>query len=278
MIDILLSTYNGGCFLREQLDSLLAQSYTDWRLYVRDDGSVDGTLERIREYCEQYPGKIQEYRDELGNIGSMRSFEELLKHCASGEYVMFCDQDDVWLPEKIAVFHQAIKRLEAEYGTDVPLLVHGDMRVVDQSLGLIHESFWKYANLRPDLLDENVHFLGICNDITGCSCMFNQAARRVSLPFNPRSYMHDAWIGVSVMARGGKIGPIYEPTMLYRQHGNNTLGAVEYSRSLLNLRFRWKLACLSYANAHPLIFKNELSFGWHKLRYLLTRHFSKTVR
>ncbi|MBO7258442.1 MAG: glycosyltransferase family 2 protein [Paludibacteraceae bacterium] len=275
MIDILLSTYNGECFLREQLDSLLAQTYTDWRLFVRDDGSVDGTLALIREYCVRYPEKILEYQDELGNIGSMRSFEELLIHCASGEYVMFCDQDDVWLPEKIAVFHQEMKRLEAAWGADLPLLVHGDMRVVDQSLGLINESFWKYANLRPDLLDENARFLGICNDMTGCSCMFNQTARHGALPFNPRSYMHDAWIGVSVIARGGKIHPIYKPTMLYRQHGNNTLGAVEYSRSLLNLGFRWKLARQSYANAHPLIFKNVLSFAWHKLRYLLTRHFSK---
>lgn len=275
MIDILLSTYNGECFLREQLDSLLAQTYTDWRLFVRDDGSVDGTLALIREYCVRYPEKILEYQDELGNIGSMRSFEELLIHCASGEYVMFCDQDDVWLPEKIAVFHQEMKRLEAAWGADLPLLVHGDMRVVDQSLGLINESFWKYANLRPDLLDENARFLGICNDITGCSCMLNQATRHGALPFNPRSYMHDAWIGVCVIARGGKIHPIYKPTMLYRQHGNNTLGAVEYSRSLLNLRFRWKLARQSYANAHPLIFKNVLSFAWHKLRYLLTRHFSK---
>lgn len=275
MIDILLSTYNGGQYLREQLDSLLAQTCQEWELYIRDDGSSDITLSLIEEYCKEYPEKIHFYQDELGNIGSMHSFEELLTHCAHSEYVMFCDQDDVWLPEKIDVFYQAMKCLEAECGSDVPLLVHGDMHVVNQSLQLIHDSFWKYANLRPDLLDENAHFLGICNDITGCSCLFNQKARQVSLPFNPRSYMHDAWLGVSVVAHGGKIHPVYKPTMLYRQHGNNTLGAVEYSRSLLNLGFRWKLACQSYANSHPLIFKNVLSFVWYKLHYLFTRHFTK---
>lgn len=275
MIDILLSTYNGAAYLREQLDSLLAQTYGDWRLWVRDDGSTDETLAIVEAYRQRHSEKIHLYHDELGNIGSKRSFEELLQSCVSSDYIMFCDQDDVWLPEKLSIFHSEMRRMEERWGSAVPLLVHGDMRVVDGELQEIHPSFWQYANLRPDLLDENVHFLGICNDVTGCSCMFNQAARRVSFPFNPQSYMHDAWMGVSVLAHGGKIHPIYEPTMLYRQHGHNTLGAVAYSRTLLNLRFRWKLACQSYANSHPLVFKNVLSFVWYKLSYLLTRHFSK---
>ena len=271
MIDLLLSTYNGERFLREQLDSLLAQTYTDWHLSVRDDGSVDGTLAILEEYCTKYPSKISLYQDELGNVGVKRSFEELLCHCATGDYLMFCDQDDVWLPHKIARFHRELCRMEEEYGNNVPLLVHGDMCVVDCALKELHPSFWEYSNLRPDLLDDNVHFLGISNDITGCSCAFNQAARRVTLPFNLRTYMHDAWLGVSVLAHGGKITPIYEPTMLYRQHGSNTLGALEYTRSLMNWKFRWKLARQSYANSHPLVFKHVLSFVWWKLCYVCMR-------
>lgn len=275
MIDVLLSTYNGELFLREQVDSLLSQTYQDWRLYVRDDGSRDATLHIVREYCQQYPEKIYLYQDNLGNIGSMRSFEELLTHCATAEHIMFCDQDDVWLPNKMSLFQDALVQMEKDFGNEVPLLVHGDMHVVDKNLQEIHPSFWNYAHLRPDLVDVNLHFLGICNAITGCSCLFNQAARRVALPFNPHSYMHDAWMGVSVLGHGGKIKPIDTPTMLYRQHGSNTLGALEYSRSLTNWRFRWKLATQSYANAHPLVFKNIFAFGGYKLLYLLKRHFTK---
>ena len=100
MIDILLSTYNGEVFLGELIDSVMGQTYQDCRLLVRDDGSTDGTLGILRTYQDNYPQRIVLTNDMLGNVGVIKSFELLLAN-SSSEYIMFCDQDDVWLPNKV---------------------------------------------------------------------------------------------------------------------------------------------------------------------------------
>ena len=99
-VDILLATYNGERFLDEQMHSLLSQSYTEWHLIIRDDGSTDNTLAIIQRYKKQYPNKITILEDNLANLGACRNFGRILEQ-SDADYAMFCDQDDVWLPKKI---------------------------------------------------------------------------------------------------------------------------------------------------------------------------------
>ena len=107
MVEILLSTYNGEAYLEELLDSLIAQTYQDWSLTIRDDGSTDSTIDIISEYQHKYGEKIT-LMDGRKNIGTIKSFELLLQQSIA-EYVMLCDQDDVWMPDKIMLSLQKME-------------------------------------------------------------------------------------------------------------------------------------------------------------------------
>ena len=109
-IDILLATYNGERYLSEQLDSILKQSCDNWRIFVRDDGSEDGTSTIIERYQKQYSGKIFIIKDEKQNLGACGNFSELLKKSKS-DYIMFCDQDDVWKEDKIKITLKKMKQV-----------------------------------------------------------------------------------------------------------------------------------------------------------------------
>ena len=114
MIDILMSTFNGAEFIGEQIDSILAQDFVDFRLIIRDDGSTDSTLEIVRDYCK-LDGRVQIAEDELGSIGASRSFLRLLELSAA-EFFMLADQDDVGVSETVLVTRRAIGRPAADAG------------------------------------------------------------------------------------------------------------------------------------------------------------------
>ncbi|MDR0872760.1 MAG: glycosyltransferase family 2 protein [Prevotellaceae bacterium] len=276
MIDILLSTYNGTKYLQEQIDSLLNQSFTDWNLLIRDDGSIDNTLDIIDDYCQKYPDKIKKLSDTNGNVGVIRSFEILLQHSIS-DYIMFCDQDDVWLPDKISLSIQKIKQMEQKAG-NIPLLVHTDLMVVDKDLKIIAASLWKLGCIRPEILDKNIYYMGMCNSVTGCTLIMNRQAKEKSLPFPKNILMHDAWIALSVMKKG-KIDYIVEPTVQYRQHGSNVYGAEEYKFSLKDKLLRIKNTINNnlnlYHKSHPFVYKNFAYFLYHKIKYFCIIHIIK---
>lgn len=275
MLHILLSTYNGERFLREQLDSILAQSYTDWRLFIRDDGSTDGTKAILDSYAKADKRINLLYDND--NIGACRSFERLLTLYGEADYYAFCDQDDVWLPHKLALSIDAMQSREASLGKHTPIIVHTDLKVVDEQLQELAPSFWAYGGIHPEILDSNIHFLAICNSVTGCAMLMNNAARQGVLPFPPHVFMHDAWMGIRVLERGGAVVPVHTPTILYRQHGENVCGAQRYRFTLTNLREKYRLAVRSYQTGHPLVFRNVVHFLWWKTRYFFTLHTLRTA-
>lgn len=224
MISILLATYNSGNYIREQLDSLFAQTYQDWRLVVRDDCSTDDTVSIIEEYKTRHPDKIEIIGNEGKSLRAYRNFYELLSRVES-EYYMYCDHDDVWLPDKIELSMARMKEVERP---DVPVIVHTDMRVVDQNLNTLSESFWHYTRLLP----ERTGFkeLVLCNSVNGCTMLFNRKAREVALPHLEHATMHDMLVTQSVAASGGIISPVSTPTVLYRQHVDNVVGAHERNK------------------------------------------------
>lgn len=220
-IDILLATYNGEQYLGEQLESLLHQSLQNWQLLIHDDNSTDCTVDIIREYAKRYPSKIKFIEDSISFGSASGNFGFLLEH-SEAEYIMFCDQDDIWLPYKIEHSLNEMRQLETQYG-NVPLLVFSDLKVVDENLSIRSNSMWLSQKLNPDTVHDLYSELAL-NVVTGCTVMINQAAKKCIAPIPSHAMMHDHWIASNI-AKYGHASYIPEPLVLYRQHGANVIGA-----------------------------------------------------
>ena len=221
-VGILLATYNGAAFLAAQLDSILAQTHENWRLVIRDDGSTDKTPEILEAFRARHQEKVVILEDEAGNLGLVQNFSRLMEQAGAG-YIALCDQDDVWKPEKLELSLQKMRTLEAEHGTEKPLLVFTDLTVVDEDLRIIHPSFWRYQGLRPERCNA-LNRLLLQNVVTGCTALMNRPLMQKAVPIPEMAHVHDWWIAL-VAAAFGSAGYVAEPTVLYRQHGENIIGA-----------------------------------------------------
>ncbi len=230
-IDILLPTYNGERWLAPQLDSLLAQTVQDWRLIVRDDGSTDDTRAVIETYRRRMPERLHLLEDGK-HLGPARSFAVLLK-ASNADYVLCCDQDDVWMPDKIALTLAAMQETEGKYGKKTPVLVHTDASIVDENLAPIAASFARHHHARP--LRYPLNRLLVQNMVHGCTLMANRALLSAALPVPEHARMHDMWLA-QIASALGHIAYVDTPTVYYRQHANNVIGARENHLGNLKLR------------------------------------------
>ncbi|KIM13286.1 MAG: hypothetical protein KU38_01105 [Sulfurovum sp. FS08-3] len=221
-VDILLSTYNGQKYIKEQLDSIFDQSYKNFRVIVRDDGSSDATLEIVKHY----PVEILESHENLGAKMSFATLLEYALHSSNSKYFMFADQDDIWHSNKIEKSVEAMKKLQKDTPKPLPLLVHSDLRVVDEKLNVIDNSFWHYSRIHPQY--NQLNRLLMQNTVTGCTMLINRELANLSLPISNRAIMHDWWIAM-VASAFGKIAYIHESTIEYRQHRSNEIGANAFS-------------------------------------------------
>jgi len=235
-ISICMATYNGAQYLAQQIDSILTQSYQEWELLIRDDQSTDNTTDILREYRDRYPDKIRIIDENGPHLGIILNFNRLLD-VADSDYIMFCDHDDVWLSDKIEQTLSAMKATE-QLHPQKPILVHTDLRVVDQDLNTISDSLWNYQRLFPDIANNPSRIMAH-NVVTGCTVMINRQAKTVSTPIPPQAVMHDWWVAIKV-AQTGKIVHISTPTILYRQHSDNELGA-KHARAINIVNFLKKL-------------------------------------
>lgn len=233
-IAILMATYNAEKYLSEQIESIISQTCKDWSLYIRDDGSHDRTNLIIQDYVRRY-SNIYELNDHEGNLGCRDNFFKLLDSIDS-RYYMFSDADDVWLPTKIEESYELIKKNEADYSSDVPILVHSDMVVVDEKLQTIAKSMWECSRFNPDKI-KNINYLGLHGFVGGATSIFNRAAKNISKPFSQDVYLHDLWIGLKVLEQG-KLISLHKPLMLYRQHSTNTAGAGLASKLKLSYKIK----------------------------------------
>lgn len=221
MIDVLLATYNGGKYLPELLESLDRQSFTDWRLIAGDDGSTDDTVALLEAWGRRNPGKLR-WREGGTGLGACRNFAALME-VSDAPYFMFCDQDDVWLPEKMAMLLERMQAAEETYGRQTPIVVHSDLIVTDEKLNTISESFWRGQRLLWPDFEKPWKTLVLQNVVTGCAMIGNSALRDASLPIAPNAMMHDWWIALTAAAFG-RVVPLEAATVLYRQHGTNAIG------------------------------------------------------
>lgn len=230
-VEVLLAAYNGDKYLNDQLDSIMAQSYPVWRLTVRDDGSTDNTVKIIKDYIGKFPGKVRLVDGGPKRLGPCGNFSKLLEVSEAG-YVMFSDQDDRWLPDKVELTLRAMLESEARF-EGAPVLVHTDLYVTDGDLNVISKSFWDYHKLDP--LKKGLNSLLTFNNVVGCTVMINSALRRLATPVPQEALVHDAWLAL-VASAFGHIEHIGAPTVLYRQHGENVLGVTRYPLGYLASR------------------------------------------
>jgi len=240
-IAILLATYNSQRYLEQLIDSLLKQTVSNWVLYIRDDGSSDSTLNIIAKYLHNENVILLE--DFHKKRGAKDSFIWLLKN-VTADYYMFCDHDDIWLPNKIKLSYEKMINLEL-VNSNIPIIVHSDLIVVDENLHVISNSFWEYSKINPNF--NTFDFLSAYNNITGCTMIINNFAKQVSLSIPNYAPMHDIWIALCVSFHNGTIGYIKEPQILYRQHTDNAIGAIEKVTHFDNL-FKFKEVLKSNAN------------------------------
>ena len=228
MVAVLMAVYNGAHFLESQVASILAQSYSQIRLYVRDDGSTDGSVDILRAMVEQYSGRIILLQDEEKHLGVIGNFHRLLctaSQSGSEPYLMLADQDDVWFADKVEVTLQEMRQTERWAGKDTPVLVHTDLCVTNANLHILDPSFWHYQHLDPG--QDDLRQLCMQNMVTGCTVMMNRALLKKALPIPEGVLMHDWWLGL-VASAFGVIRFIPQATMFYRQHGNNDTGAKQF--------------------------------------------------
>lgn len=221
-VGILLATYNGEKYIKEQLDSIINQTYKDWVIYISDDHSTDNTMNIILEYQKIYKDKIVILENKNKLSSAKMNFRNLFEKVENLDYYMFCDQDDVWDKEKIKKLLYSIHE-EEKKDSDLPILAYSDLKIVDEKLNVINESLVRYENkFLPERKMLN-HIL-IENYFPGCAIIFNNKLKNKVKDIYSESEMHDWWLTL-VAAFCGKIVYIDEPLHLYRQHTNNTIGA-----------------------------------------------------
>jgi glycosyltransferase involved in cell wall biosynthesis len=222
-VEIVLAVYNGARYLPALLDSIQAQTHSDWRLWVRDDGSSDDSVAIIRARAAA-DGRVAVLHSGGPPGGATRAFAWLLDRLpGDAGYVMCADQDDVWLPYKVERTLRAM--LDAEAGqTRRPVLVHTDLAVVDERLEPIHRSFWEFSQLPPEPVTLRRYV--VRNSVTGAALMVNRALVDLACPIPRDAMFHDWWLAL-VGAAFGRVVAVREPTILYRQHGKNAVGAYD---------------------------------------------------
>jgi glycosyltransferase involved in cell wall biosynthesis len=211
-IAVLLSTYNGEAFLAAQLDSLLAQEGVEVEVFARDDGSSDATLAILAGYARHWPGLARPMAG--ANLGPAASFMTLLGDAPDGfDGYAFCDQDDVWLPDKLA---RAMSSQGAA-GEDAPALYCSRVTCVDRALRPLGPAPIKRDGSFEHLLFENIAF--------GVTVVMNRPAAALVRARPPRAgmIMHDWWCALTVSAFGS-VTYDAQPSVLYRQHGLNQIG------------------------------------------------------
>ena len=278
-INIVLSTYNGAKFLAEQIESIQKQTFTDWQLLIRDDGSIDETPQIIKQFVAADKRIKFINADKRENFGVIKNFFTLVKFEAA-DYYFFSDQDDVWLPNKMAtMLDEAAKHDQAK-----PLMVYMDLSVVDQNLVVTQPSMIRSQSHHANttLLAELTE-----NTVTGGVAMINHALAEKWVDTDD-IVMHDWYLALLATATG-KLVYIDKPGELYRQHDNNVLGARTLRKRLqkwLNpmqaVNKYWDLIINSQNQARLLLNQPDLSDDKRELieKYegLLNQTFSNRIK
>lgn len=255
-VTIVIATYNGGCFLREQLLSIVNSTDFDKlveEIIVRDDGSNDNTMEILSDFSEFYPLRL--LSTAVKGLGAKKNFSEALGYARS-KFIMTCDQDDVWHKDKIAISFDEIDKL---YEKSPICFLFCDVEVVDKYLNVLSPSFFSSNGMKKGDIDLNS--LLVNNVAPGCSSIFSRELLDTSLPVPDEAIMHDWWLILNA-AVYGKVGFVNAPLMKYRQHDNNAVGYVKRNsfdklKNIFSEAKEYKASCSERkAQTHRLLGKD----------------------
>lgn len=212
-----MATYNGEQYLKEQLDSIYAQTYNNIEVIVCDDCSSDSTIKILEEYRQKYG--LMYYQNKV-NLGYVKNFEQAIKLC-KGDYIALSDQDDIWFKDKLECLLNSIKDND---------LIHSDCELIDET-GKTIRSSWK-GNIKSHTIVEDFLF---SNVVTGCTTMIKKDFVENILPFPDGLVYHDWYLGVNA-AKNNKIIYLNKPLIQYRQHNNQDTGVIRQNKILETLR------------------------------------------
>ena len=249
MVDILLATYNGAAYIEEQVRSLIAQTYTQWQLLVHDDGSTDNTI-AILQYWAAEDSRIKILDDGIVGLGVERNFIHLLRH-STADYCMFCDQDDIWLSEKVARMMEVMQ----QYDQAQPQVLYSNAYLWSPERGIISD---KNTLTYPTTLRKAL-FLN--TGIQGAAALMNSQMREIVA--EPLEYyaMHDHVLLLAGLCLG-QVHYLHESLMYYRQHEHNATGNAPGSK-LKKLLLMWenrhvRLVCKRHYEGLKAFYKR-----WH---------------
>jgi glycosyltransferase involved in cell wall biosynthesis len=230
-VQILIATYNGEKYIESQIDSLLKQTM-DLSFVIHDDGSQDKTVEI---FSELLPKDRTIILDGPKCGSALENFSYIL-NTVSANYILFCDQDDIWDVKKTEILYKSIVDHEKIYGVDTPLLIHTDAELIDEEGEKLADSFWQYQHIDPEwgrcfpkLLTQNV--------VTGCTMIVNRALLEKAMPIPIEAVMHDWWLAL-VACAFGRISYIPQTTIKYRQHQKNAVGAKKFNAQYIFYRMK----------------------------------------
>ena len=224
-IDVLMATYNGEKYLAEQLDSIINQTYHNWNLLIRDDNSTDRTLEIIQDY-QKKDNRIKLLKDNKGNLGIVKNFEELLKNSES-EFIMFSDQDDIWIENKLDMYLKMIEKIKNK-----GFMIHSDAILFDKNKSnILKDTFISKKAINKGL--ENVFFNYF---VQGATILISKEIKNFILPFPKEAYLHDRYIHLISELFFERVF-INQALIYYRQHDNNQIGAKNTLKTLLSKRY-----------------------------------------
>ena len=211
-IAIAMTTCNGERFLKEQLSSILAQTYPPSAIIICDDCSTDGTVGILRDFSAQYP--LIQYTVNPSRIGVIENFKQVVS-IAKADYIALSDQDDVWKPWKLAVLAEKMKEIESG---NLPAMVFSDLEVIDSNRKILNPSFWN--ELGQDGYQHCFNTLLFGNFVTGCTILMNVRMQEHFAAIPSDALMHDAWLGL-IAYSFGEVGEVKEPLVQYRRHDSN---------------------------------------------------------
>ncbi len=210
LVSIAMTTYNGERYLRQQLDSLLAQDYENFEILVADDGSSDGTLAILEEYAAAQ--KISFYQNPK-NLGYIKNFEQVIAH-SQGQYIALCDQDDIWYPQKIRITLEKLIH-------DNALLCYCDADLVNHRAEAIGNNLLSHSRIGPIVGDDYKKFYFL-NTVNGCTAIIDRKLYTLALPFADK-VPHDWWLAY-IAAFNKRLSFVNQRLMGYRMHSQNTVG------------------------------------------------------
>lgn len=232
-VDIVLATYNGERFLDAFIQSLQQQDFAQWTLLVSDDGSQDQTVPMLHAWAAAEPRIRIVNLERQGGVAA--NFSKAMEY-SNADYILFADQDDIWLPNKVSELVTATAEAEGDK-SDTPVLVFSDLTIVTENLTEISPSLYRYRNLDP-MRNLHADYLLWFSSVYGCSVGFNRALAKLATPVPCSAIMHDQWFALQA-ALHGRIVYLDRSFVLYRQHRNNDMGAMLTNPIQKIRRFSW---------------------------------------